>query len=278
LELLEAANAVRSRHAASPQVGVVLGSGLGGFADELTDPVKIEYSELPHMPDTSVPGHPGNLCFGRVGTVSVACLQGRVHAYEGQPMHRVVFGVRLLAELGCRAVLLTNAAGGIAEHLAAGDLMLIVDHINLMGRNPLVGPPDPAGPRFVDLTVAYDRRLGAFAERAAREQGVELRQGVYAAMLGPSYETPSEIRMLRTLGADAVGMSTVPEVIALRQRGIRVAALSCITNLAAGLSPEPLQHAEVERVANESRVRFSRLLGRWIELVCEDLASVEVLR
>jgi purine-nucleoside phosphorylase len=276
LELLEAANAVRSRYAGAPQIGVVLGSGLGGFADELAQPVKIAYSELPHVPDTTVPGHPGNLCFGRVGSVAIACLQGRVHAYEGQPMARVVFGVRLLAELGCRAVLLTNAAGGIAQHFAAGDLMLIVDHINLMGDNPLIGPPDPAASRFVDLTAAYDRELGACAERAAREQGVELRQGVYAAMLGPSYETPSEIRMLRALGADAVGMSTVPEVIALRQRGVRVAALSCITNLAAGLSPQPLAHAEVERVANEARVRFSRLLRRWIELVCEDLARVEV--
>jgi purine-nucleoside phosphorylase len=190
-------------------------------------------------------------------------------------MARVVFGVRLLAELGCRAVLLTNAAGGIAEHLSPGDLMLIVDHINLMGDNPLVGPPDPTGPRFVDLTVAYDRELGACAELAAREHGLELRQGVYAALLGPSYETPSEIRMLRMLGADAVGMSTVPEVIALRQRGVRVAALSCITNLAAGLSPVPLEHAEVERVASQVRARFTRLLARWIELVCEALATKE---
>jgi purine-nucleoside phosphorylase len=259
-------------------IGVVLGSGLGGFADALEDAVKIPYSELPHVPDTTVPGHPGNLCLGRVGRATIACLQGRVHAYEGQPMARVVFGVRLLAELGCRAVLLTNAAGGIAEHFAPGDLMLIIDHINLMGDNPLVGPPDPTGPRFVDLTVAYDRELGACAERAAREQGLELRQGVYGAMLGPSYETPSEIRMLRMLGADAVGMSTVPEVIALRQRGVRVAALSCITNLAAGLSPVPLEHAEVERVASEVRARFSRLLARWIELVCEVLATKEAAR
>ena len=153
--------------------------------------------------------------------------------------------------------------------------MLIVDHINLMSDNPLVGAPGPAGPRFVDLTEAYDRALGACAERAAGEQGLELRRGVYAAMLGPSYETPSEIRMLRTLGADAVGMSTVPEVLALRQRGVRVAALSCITNLAAGLSPEPLRHSEVERVASQARVRFTRLLGRWIELVCEELAVSE---
>jgi purine-nucleoside phosphorylase len=259
-------------------VGLVLGSGLGAFADMLGEPLKIPYSELPHVPDTTVPGHPGNLCFGNAGRVPVACLQGRVHAYEGQPMERVVFGVRLLAELGCRAVLLTNAAGGIAERLEPGDLMLIVDHINLMGDNPLVGPADPVVERFVDLTNAYDRALGARAREAASAVGVELQQGVYAAMRGPSYETPSEVRMLRTLGADAVGMSTVPEVIALRQRGVRVAALSCVTNLAAGISPQPLEHAEVQRVASATRERFSRLLEHWLELVGEDLLSEEPRR
>jgi purine-nucleoside phosphorylase len=247
-----------------PQVGVVLGSGLGAFADSLIDAVRVGYDAVPHMPPVKVEGHAGNLVLGRLGDVSVACLQGRVHAYEGHELGSVVFGVRLLATLGCRAVLLTNAAGGINRHLAAGDLMLITDHLNLMGRNPLVGPPLPGGARFPDLTAAYDPELRAAAHRAADSLGVRLADGVYAAMLGPSYETPAEIRMLERLGADAVGMSTVPEVIALRERGVRVGALSCITNLAAGIGARPLAHAEVEQTAAGVRPRFVSLLAAWV--------------
>jgi purine-nucleoside phosphorylase len=259
-----AAAFVRGRVEFAPEVGVVLGSGLGGFADDLSELKRIPYAEVPDMPRSTVPGHAGNLCLGQCLGVRVACLQGRVHAYEGHAPARVVFGVRLLAELGCRTVLLTNAAGGIAQELRAGDLMLIKDHLNLMGNSPLVGEPFAEGARFVDMTTAYDVGLRQAAERAARESGVALKQGVYAALLGPSYETPAEIRMLRALGADAVGMSTVPEVIALRQCGVRVAAMSCITNLAAGLAGHPLNHADVERTAQDSRAAFAALLTRWI--------------
>ncbi len=267
-EQLDAAVArVRKLRPSAPAVGLVLGSGLGAFADGLDDLVKVPYGEVPYMPQSAVVGHAGNLCLGRVGGAPVACLQGRVHAYEGHPLDRVVFGVRLLASLGCRAVLITNAAGGISNKLAAGDLMLITDHINLMGRNPLVGPnDDAAGPRFPDMTRAYDEALCTAARRAASDTSVKLAEGVYAAMLGPSYETPAEIRMLATLGADAVGMSTVPEVIALRHRGVRVGAMSCITNLAAGLSGALLDHKEVEETARRTREAFTKVLGRWVEL------------
>lgn len=249
-----------------PRVGLVLGSGLGALADELEGGVKIPFADIPHLPTSSVPGHAGNLCVGRLAGVTVACLQGRVHAYEGHPLARVVFGVRLLAELGCQAVLLSNAAGGIAERLHAGSLMLIEDHLNLLGDSPLRGA-NARGPRFPDMSHAYDPELRRLCEQAAAESGVPLERGVYAALLGPSYETPAEIRMLAVLGADAVGMSTVPEVLALRQLGVRVGAISCITNLAAGRSSEPLRHDEVEATAARVRGQFSSLFRRWIGLV-----------
>lgn len=263
-ELGAAAAAVRRHAQHKPLIGLVLGSGLGAFGDELEELVKVPYDAIPHMAQSTVVGHAGNLCLGRVGSVPVACLQGRVHCYEGHDLNRVVFGVRLLAEVGCRAVLLTNAAGGIAEGLSPGDLMLIVDHINLMGRNPLVGANQEPYPRFPDMSRAYDVELCHAARDAAAHVGVELREGVYAAVLGPSYETPAEIRMLRTLGADAVGMSTVPEVIALRHRGVRVGALSCITNLAAGLGGE-LSHDEVKEVADRVKGSFTNVLRAWVE-------------
>jgi purine-nucleoside phosphorylase len=247
-----------------PRVGIVLGSGLGAFADALTSAKRIPYAEIPEMPRSQVQGHAGNLCLGSVSSVPVACLQGRAHVYEGHSQSRSVFGVRVLAELGCQVVLLTNAAGGIHASFAAGDLMLITDHLNLMGDNPLRGPNFGAGPRFPDLSHAYDPALLDLARAAARAATVTLREGVYAALLGPSYETPAEIRMLRTLGADAVGMSTVPEVIALCQLGVRVGAMSCITNLAAGLSAAPLDHNEVEATARRSQQAFTDLLTRWV--------------
>jgi len=259
-----AAAFVAERISARPRVGVVLGSGLGAFAERLSSGVRIPYSEIPEMPRSSVVGHAGNLCTGLLGSVQVACLQGRAHVYEGNSHARSAFGVRLLAELGCSVVLLTNAAGGIHPSFAPGDLMLITDHLNLMGNNPLCGPNYGDGPRFPDLSQAYDLRLRTMAREAARHADVTLREGVYAAMLGPSYETPAEIRMLRTLGADAVGMSTVPEVIALRQLGVRVGAISCITNLAAGLSTQLLDHAEVEATARRSRDAFTAVLTGWV--------------
>ncbi len=264
-KLEQAAAAVRATTKLLPTVGVVLGSGLGAFGDTLEDGVRIPYADIPHMPRSSVVGHAGNLCIGRRGGAVVACLQGRVHMYEGHEPSRVTFGVRLLAKLGCKAVLLTNAAGGITSTLGPGDLMLIVDHLNLLGRNPLVGPNDDAlGPRFPDMTRAYDPTLCEAARKAARDVGVALHEGVYAGLLGPSYETPAEIRMLRTLGADAVGMSTVPEVIALRHQRVPAAAISCITNLAAGISATELNHAEVEAIAKLTRDRFVSLLDAWV--------------
>ena len=265
-ELDEATKVIRANTlGAPPRVGVVLGSGLGGWADGLENLLKIPYSEVPHMPSSTVQGHAGNLCFGQVEGTQVACLQGRVHLYEGHAPDRVVFGVRLLAHMGCRAVLLTNAAGGMHPSFVPGDLMLITDHLNLTGRNPLVGLNEEAlGPRFPDMTHAYDPRLGAFAREAATDAGLKLHEGVYAALLGPTYETPAEICMLRALGADAVGMSTALEVIALRHLRVRAASISCITNLAAGLSPTELDHAEVEATAKRTRERFAQLLSGWV--------------
>jgi len=263
-KLTEAATFVqRSTTGARPKVGLVLGSGLGALADGLAGLTRLPYADIPHHPTSSVAGHAGNLCLGELGGVRVACMQGRVHAYEGHALSRVVFGARLLAELGCETVLLSNAAGGIAERLQAGSLMRIEDHLNLMGNSPLVGP-STRGPRFPDMSQAYDRELGQHCEDAARAAGVALERGVYAGLLGPSYETPAEIRMLKTLGADAVGMSTVSEVIALRQMGVRVGAVSCITNLAAGRSTEPLSHAEVEATAARVKGDFIRLFTGWV--------------
>ena len=263
--LEETVSAVRARVKLEPRVGVVLGSGLGPFADGLADLVKIPYAELPHLPSSNVVGHAGNLCFGRVDDVPVVCMQGRVHTYEGHPMWQVVHGVRVMARLGVSCVLLTNAAGGIAEGWAPGDLMVITDHLNFMFHHPLLGPNEEAlGTRFPDMTNAYDPGLRAMVEDVARAENIELRHGVYAGWLGPCYETPAEIRMLKTLGAQAVGMSTVPEVIALRHMKTRVAALSCVTNLAAGLGKGELDHKEVEETARARRADLQRLLRGWI--------------
>lgn len=264
-----AAEAARARLGGrSPKVGVVLGSGLGSWADTLGDRTAIPYAELPGMPRPKVVGHAGNLVVGTVESAglatTVACLQGRVHTYEGHDLASVVFGVRVLGMLGVKAVLLTNAAGGIRRSFAPGDLMVIADHLNLMGRNPLVGPNDDRfGPRFPDMTEAYASDIRVLAHEAATAANVAIHEGIYAALLGPTYETPAEIEMLRTLGADAVGMSTAPEVIALRHMGIAVGAMSCITNLAAGLSKQKLDHAEVEATARASREKFVAVLSGW---------------
>jgi len=257
--------AIKKRVSIEPRVGVVLGSGLGAFADTLDDLVKLPYRDLPHMPASAVAGHAGNLCFGRVAGVPVVCMQGRVHLYEGHPVEKVVQGVRTMARLGVRCVLLTNAAGGLEASWAPGDIMAVKDHINLTGVSPLVGLNDDAlGPRFPDMTSAYDPGLASSLRAVARDAGIALREGVYAAMLGPSYETPAEVRMIRALGAQAVGMSTVHEVIALRHMGVRVGALSCISNLASGISPRPLDHSDVEATANRKRGELTALLSGWI--------------
>ena len=257
----EAVATVRAKAPFLPDVGIVLGSGLGDLAESLGGLVKIPFSAIPHLRPPRVPGHPGALCFGDIGEVSVACLQGRVHLYEGYGAADVVLGCRLLGGLGCRIVLLTNAAGGIREALVPGSLMLVVDHLNLTGKNPLVGEA-----AFVDLTHAYDPLVLEAARRASKEAGVPLAEGVYAGVLGPTYETPAEVRMLRALGADAVGMSTVMETIALRGLGVRVGAVSCITNLAAGLSAHTLDHREVQATAQDARRTFEALVARWVIL------------
>jgi purine-nucleoside phosphorylase len=252
----------------APKVGLVLGSGLGGLADTLTEARRIPYAGVPGMPVSAIAGHAGNLWFGNLSGVPVACLQGRVHAYEGHDLDAVCFGVRLLAALGCHTVLLSNAAGGMAPGMVPGDLMLITDHLNLTGKNPLVGPNDDRiGPRFLDMTQAYDQGVQRAAKAAASAVGVGLLEGVYAGLMGPTYETPAEIRMLQALGASAVGMSTVLETIALRHRGVKVGAISCITNLAAGISNAPLSHAEVQETADRVRERFTQLVHAWVARV-----------
>jgi purine-nucleoside phosphorylase len=263
--LEETVRAVRAKTALSPRVGLVLGSGLGAFGDTLDDLVKVPFHDLPHLPQSKVVGHSGNLCFGHVSGVPVVCMQGRVHLYEGHPVEAVVHGARTMAKLGVRAVLVTNAAGGIEASWTPGDLMLLSDHLNLTGQNPLVGPNDDTlGPRFPDMTTAYDPELRAIAHKVAEDAGFSLREGVYAGLLGPTYETPAEIRMLKAVGANAVGMSTVLETIALRHMGVKVGALSCITNLAAGISKTELNHSEVEEIAKASRERLMMLLRGWI--------------
>jgi purine-nucleoside phosphorylase len=250
---------------AKPRVGVVLGSGLGPFADSLSDLVKIPFSEVPHIPSSKVIGHAGNLCFGNVDDVPVVCMQGRVHLYEGHPIWQVVHGVRTMARLGVNCVLLTNAAGGLVPEWSPGDLMIITDHINLQTVHPLVGPNEEAlGTRFPDMTTAYDLKLREQLLEVSKRENLPLRQGIYAGLNGPAYETPAEIRMLAIVGAQAVGMSTVPEVIALRHMKTRCAALSCITNLAAGISKTELDHKEVEETARARRADLLRLLRGWI--------------
>jgi len=267
-QLGEARDAVRQRCERTPAVGLVLGSGLGAFAKGLADATRLPYDTIPHLPSPTVSGHAGQLNIGLLGEVPVACLQGRVHLYEGHEPERAVFGVRLLARLGCSVVLITNAAGGIRPSFQPGTLMLISDHINLSGKNPLTGPNEAGlGPRFPDMTQAYHPKVAQLARQAAEATGAKLEEGVYAAMGGPSYETPAEIKMLRTIGADAVGMSTVPEAIALGHMGVPCGAVSCITNMAAGMTGDALDHSEVEATAAQARDRFVLLLTAWIERI-----------
>lgn len=253
---------IRGKRDVAPRVGLVLGSGLGSFAEKLKNRVAIPYEEIPHFPVPSgVVGHAGELVLGDVGRTPVVVLSGRVHFYEGRPMTDVVYPARALARLGVGAVVLTNAAGGVRRTFKPGDLMLISDHINAFGTNPLIGPNEEAlGARFPDMSAVYDRKLRSLAKSTARELEVPLREGVYLGNSGPSYETPAEIRAYRSLGADAVGMSTIPEAIALRHAGVRVLGISTITNMAAGILPQPLVHAEVLAVTKRVGQRFVALL------------------
>jgi purine-nucleoside phosphorylase len=259
--LAEAVAAIRTRTSIAPVVGVVLGSGLGAFADAVEDGVAIPYDEIPGWPRSTAVGHAGTLVLGTFGGVEVAVMKGRAHLYEGHPAARVVFGVRGLARLGVRTLVLTNACGAIDTSLQPGELVLVSDHINLQGTSPLVGPNDDAlGPRFPDLSDAYDPGLRTAARECGARLGLELQEGVYAAWLGPAFETPAEIRMLRTLGADLVGMSTVPEVVAARHMGVRCLAVSCVTNMAAGVLPEPIEHERVLEIGARAAGTLTALL------------------
>jgi purine-nucleoside phosphorylase len=246
----------------------VLGSGLGGFADAVDGPVEIPYGEIPGWPASTAVGHAGALVLGRFGGVAVAVMKGRAHLYEGLPPATVVLGVRVLGRLGVRSLVLTNACGAIDPSVEPGRLVAISDHLNLQGTSPLVGPNDDAlGPRFPDMTDAYDPAYRVIAHGAATRIGLELGEGVYAAWLGPAFETPAEIRMMRTLGADLVGMSTVPEVLAARHMGIRCLALSCVTNAAAGVRPEPIDHERVLEVGARAAVDLVALLREVVPLL-----------
>jgi purine-nucleoside phosphorylase len=265
----QAADALRARvGGAAPEVALVLGSGLGGLADELEGARFVPYTDVPGFPASTVEGHRGRLAFGQLAGRSVVAMQGRVHLYEGYTAADVVFPVRVMLALGARALIVTNAAGGIAPSFRPGDLMLITDHLNLTGTSPLLGAHDPAlGPRFPDMSRAYDPELREGARRVAEDAGLQLREGVYAGLLGPSYETPAEVRMLERLGADAVGMSTVLEVVAAVHMGARVLGVSCISNAAAGLSDGPLHHDEVQAAANLAKEELTALVTGVVERI-----------
>ncbi len=249
-----------------PTLALVLGSGFNHVLGELDVDAEIPYAKLPGFPKPTVAGHDGKLVIGRLGGTPVIVLSGRAHFYEGHPMERVTFAVRALAEYGITDLLLTNAAGGINRKFRAGDFMQLTDHINFMGANPLRGAATPDLPRFVDMTQVYDLKLNKLLTKAAAANRLKLQRGVYVAVSGPSYETPAEIRAFARLGADAVGMSTVPEAIVARQCGVRVAALSCITNLAAGISKQNLSHAEVLETGNKVKALAAQLLGNFARL------------
>ena len=272
----EAAAFIRQKCKVQPQIVLVLGSGLGGFADELQARTVIAYADIPHFPRSSAEGHAGNLVIGKVGDVPVAAMQGRVHYYEGHSFQRVTFPMRVFARLGIRAALLTNAAGGISANLKQGCLVVIRDHINLQGGNPLIGPNDDRfGVRFIDMSEAYARDFRKIALEEGKRHKIDIYEGVYAAVSGPSYETPAEICFLRTIGADLVGMSTVPEVIVARHSGIKVLAISCVTNMAAGILNQPINHAEVMETGARIRGQFVALLSSIIPRMAQSLAAGE---
>jgi purine-nucleoside phosphorylase len=244
-----------------PRIGLILGSGLGAFADALADATRVPYSQIPSFPRSTAIGHAGQMVLGKAGKVAVAAMQGRVHLYEGYSAQEVTFPIRVFGRMGVRAVILTNAAGGINLKFGQGALVLIKDHINLQGTNPLAGPNDDRfGPRFPDMTQVYSKSYRKAAQDEAAKLGMPLEVGIYAALLGPSYETPAEIRYLRTIGADLVGMSTVAEVIVARHMGIQVLAISCVTNMAAGILDQPLSHQEVMETGEKVRGQFEALL------------------
>ena len=268
-----AAAFISSQSSLKPQIALVLGSGLGAFADEFSSATKIPYAQIPCFPKSTAIGHAGNFVIGTVGKVAVYGMQGRVHLYEGYSVKDVAFPIRVFARMGVKAVILTNAAGGIKREFVQGKLVVIKDHINLQGANPLFGHNDERfGVRFPDMSAAYDRRFREMAVGEGNRMGIGMYEGVYAALPGPSYETPAEIRYLRAIGADLVGMSTVPEVIAARHSGIRVLGISCVTNAAAGILDQPLDHKEVLETAERVKGQFIGLLKALIPRMAEAIA------
>jgi purine-nucleoside phosphorylase len=269
-----AAKFILSKTKLRPRIAVVLGSGLGAFADDLAAAVRIPYEQIPGFPRSTAEGHAGRLVIGKAGDVVVAAMQGRVHFYEGYSLKEVVFPMRVLRRLGIRAAILTNAAGGINTDFKQGALVVIRDHTNLQGSNPLIGPNDERfGARFPDMSQAYAKSYRSIASEEARRLGIEVFEGVYAALTGPSYETPSEIRYLRTIGADLVGMSTAPEVIVARHMGIRVLGISCVTNMAAGILDQPINHAEVMETGERVKGQFVALLRAVLPRIAEDVSG-----
>ena len=268
----EAAKFIQSRTQMRPKVAIVLGSGLGSFADDMADAVRIPYGEIPHFSRSTAIGHAGQLVVGKVGENPVAVMQGRFHLYEGYSAQTVVFPVRVFARMGVRAIILTNAAGGINLDYGQGRLVVVTDHINLQGQNPLAGPEDPRlGARFIDMSEAYSKAYRQMTLEAGKKLGLALGEGVYVGLLGPSYETPAEIRFLRTMGADLVGMSTVAEVIAARQLGMKVLAISCVTNMAAGILQQTINHEEVLETGRRIAGQFKALLREVVPMIAKDV-------
>jgi purine-nucleoside phosphorylase len=269
-EIQEAKSFIQDKFNATPQIGVVLGSGLGAFAESFADATTISYGDIPHFAQSGVAGHAGELVLGELDGVTCAVMSGRVHFYEGFDMQKVTFPMRVLKALGCESILITNAAGSMNENFTPGDIMMITDHINMTGDNPLSGPNDERlGPRFPDMSTAYGPKGQTALKTAAAEMALNLRQGIYVGLSGPSYETPAEIRMFRTVGADAVGMSTVAEVIVAQHSGMNVAGLSILTNNAAGFNAEPLSHDEVKETADRVKGTLIELLNKSVKhLAC----------
>lgn len=267
-KILCAAAYIRERVPMRPEIGLVLGSGLGDYADTLEDALRIAYADIPNFPVPSIPGHTGALVFGRKQGREVVVMQGRIHYYEGLPQQQITLPIRVLAALGVKTVVLTNACGGVNLQFAPGDLMLIRDHINFSGANPLIGPnPDAFGPRFPDMSDLYTASVRAAIREKAREAGFFLQEGVYAMYSGPNYETPAEIRMFRALGADTVGMSTVPEALVAGHCGMQVVGISCVTNMAAGVLPVKLSHEEVTEAASRVSAKFRKLIDLFLTVL-----------
>lgn len=268
VQIQEAASYIAKEAQVKPQIGLILGSGLGVLADLIENPTVINYKDIPHFPVSTVEGHAGELVIGQLKGKDVVVMKGRFHLYEGYGVETVTFPVRVLKELGVEALIVTNAAGGINTSYEPGDLVVITDHLNMTGGNPLVGPNDPEmGDRFPDMSTAYSRDLRQLARTIAEQQNFVIREGVYAGLSGPTYETPAEIRMLRTIGADVVGMSTVSEVIVARHAGLKVLGISCVSNMAAGILDQPLSHVEVMETTERVKTKFLNLVLGVVESI-----------